>query len=311
MLRLRTGCNATFNGIRQGYSGVTDECFGANQDIFFTNKPGDGGHTFTTSIQAAKTFEWGNAWSMNVTTGYAYNESEVGNPGNSFTASGNHRSVVYRELENPTIGPSYRNNPHNFVLAMTLSKNLWGDNRTSFSAFFSRRKGNPISTVYFGDYADFVGDQSDEARYLMYVPIDENDPLVVWDDPQTAADFFAYTDRKGLKRGAITKKGAIDEPWQSDLDIRIQQEIPLFGGVKGLIYFDIENVLNMIDDSWGTKAYINTTDIASAVGIIDAQVIDDGNGNDVYLYSGFQNPDTIPDSWDSLYRIQMGLRVNF
>ena len=168
---LRAGCNATFNGVRQGFSGVTPECIGANQDIYFTNRPGDGGNTFTTSIQASKLFEWGNAWQMNVTTGYAYNESEIGNPGNSFTASGNHRSVVYRELENAPIGPSYRNTPHNFVLAGTISNMFFGDNKTSLSAFFSRKKGGPMSIVFFGGpYDGVVGDQSDEARYLLYVP---------------------------------------------------------------------------------------------------------------------------------------------
>jgi hypothetical protein len=248
---------------------------------------------------------------MNLSTGYSYNKSEIGNPGNSFTASGNHRSVVYRELENPTIGPSYRNNPHNFVLSASISKNIWGDNRSSLTAFFSRRKGNPLSAVFFGDYADFVGDQSDEARYLLYVPTDENDSIARFDSAQTASDFFAWADKQGLKRGAIAPKGAIDEPWQSDLDIRIQQEIPFFGRSKGLLYLDIENVLNLIDDSWGTKSYINTTDIASAVGVIDAVVVDDGTGNDIYEYSGFSAPTTTPDSWDTLYRVQMGIRVSF
>jgi len=303
-------CTATFNGPGLGFNGVGPECYGANQDIFFTNLKGNGGNTSTISIQASKLFEWGSGWNMNLSTGYSYNESEIGNPGNSFTASGNHRSVVYRELENPTVGPSYRNTPHNFVIAATISKQFFGDNTTSMTAFFSRRKGNPISAVFFGDYADFVGDQSDEARYLLYVPTDENDPIVTWDDPQTASDFFAWSDKMGLKRGAIAPKGAIDEPWQSDLDLRFQQEIPFFGKSKGKIYLDIENVLNLIDDSWGAKSYIDSTDIASAVGVIDAAVTT-VNGPEQYLYSGFSAPTTTPDTWDSLYRVQLGIRVDF
>ena len=122
--------------------------------------------------------------------------------------------------------------------------------------------------------------------------------------------FFAWADKAGLKRGAIAPKGAIDEPWQTDLDLRFQQEIPFFGNAKGKIYLDIENVLNLINDSWGAKSYIDTTDIASAVGIIDAAVVN-VNGTDVYEYSGFDAPTTTPDTWDSLYRIQLGLRVDF
>ena len=303
---LADDCNATFNGPRQGFSNVTPDCFGANQDIFFTNKPGDGGKTFTTSIQGSKLFEWGSGWQANVSLGYSYNQSDIGNPGNSFTASGNHRSVVYRELENPTVGPSYRNTPHNFVLAGTFTKAFFGDNETRLSAFFSRRKGSPVSAVYEGDdYSDAVGDQSDEARYLIYVPTGESDPIVTWDD-DTASDFFAWADKQGLKRGAIAKKGALDEPWQTDLDIRIQQEIPFFANSKAKIYLDIENFLNMMNDDWGAKNYIDTTDILSAVAVVNAEV-----SGGQYVYSNFQKPETTPDTWDSLYRIQLGIRVDF
>jgi len=304
---LRAGCNATFNGPREGFSGVTPECLGnANSDIFFTNRPGDGGYTFTTSVQASKMFEWGDAWQMNITTGYSYNESEVGNPGNSFTASGNYRSVVNRELGTAPIGPSFRNTPHNFVLSATVSNQFFGDNTTSVTAFFQRRKGNPISPVFFaGPFDDAVGDTASEARHLLYVPTDANDPLVTWADGSADA-FFAWTDSVGLARGAVAGKGSIDEPWQSDLDIRIQQEIPFFGESKAKIYLDIENFLNLLSDSNGTKSYIVTTDILSAVGVVEADVV-----GGQYVYENFTAPRTLPDSWDSLYRIQLGVRVDF
>ena len=175
-----------------------------------------------------------------------------------------------------------------------------------------------MSTVYFGTtYAGVIGDQSDESRYLLYVPTGPNDPLVTWRD-NSADAFFAWTDSVGLARGAIAGKGAIDEPWQSDLDLRFQQEFPFFGDAKGKIYFDIENVLNLIDDSSGTKRYIDDTDIASAVALIAA---DYDPVADQYVYSAeldsdgvpttFQAPTTTPDSWDSLWRIQVGIRVDF
>lgn len=306
---LRAGCNATFNGPRQGFSNVTPECIGGgNSDIFFTNRPGDGGHTFTTTIQASKMFDWGDDWQLNISTGYSYNESEVGNPGNSFTASGNFRSVVNRDLGTAPIGPSYRNTPHNFVLAATISNMFFGDNKTSVTAFFQRRKGHPVSAVFFdGPYSGAIGDTASEARHLLYVPTGPTDPLVTWSDGSADA-FFAWTDAAGLARGQIVSKGSIDEPGQSDLDIRIQQEIPFFGESKAKLYLDIENVLNLLDNSSGTKSYINTTDILSAVGVVEADI---DTVNNQYIYSGFSEPQTTPDSWDSLYRIQVGIRVDF
>ena len=305
---LLPGCNATFNGLRQGFSNVTPECLGGNQDIFFTNQPGDGGSTFTTSLQLAKTWSWGADWELSTNFGYSYNDSEIGNPGTSFTAAGNFRSVVTSDLQNIPIGVSLRNTPHNFVLATTLSKNFFGDNRTSVTAFFQRRSGASVSAVYTDDqFADAIGDTSGEARNLLYVPTDANDPLVQFDPGFDTAAFFDFVDRRGLRRGAISRKGAIDERWFSDLDIRIQQEIPFFRDSKAKIYIDIENVLNLIDDDMGRKTFINT-DIASAVGVVDATI---DPGTNTYIYESFNAPQALPDTFDSLWRLQLGIRADF
>ncbi len=306
---LRPGCNATFDGVRQGYSGVTPECLGGNQDVFYTNQPGDGGHTFTASFQASKMFETNNGWNINFVGGYSYNESEIANPGTSFTAAENFRAVVATDIVNLDVGPSLRNTPHNFVLSTTFSKLIWGDNRTSITAFFQRRAGAPVSAVFSGNYAASIGDTGGRARNMLYIPTDENDPLVNFDAGFDVDAFFNWVDKNDLKRGAIQKKGQLDEAWATDLDIRIQQEIPFFGESKAKVYLDIENFLNLVNDSWGRKRYFDTQDIASAVQIVDGVI--DPNDPSVYQYNSFTPPQTLPDTFDTLYRIQLGIRVDF
>ncbi len=308
---LRAGCNATFVGVRQGYTGVTDECLGGNQDVYFTNQPGDGGSTFTTSIQASKNFDWDSGWSMNFTGGYAYNESETANPGSSFTAAENFRAVVATDIENLDVGPSFRNTAHNFVLSATFSKAFFGDNRTSISMFAQRRSGGPISAAFLAPYAASIGDTGGRARNMLYVPTGVNDPNVNFGDDFDTDAFFTWADKQGLKRGKIQKKGALSQDWSTDLDLRFQQEIPFFGKVKAKLYLDIENVLNLVNDDWGVKSYINTQDIPSAVGVVDAVISSDDPS--VYDYNAFVNPNSLqtPDSWDSLYRIQFGIRADF
>ena len=204
---LLPGCNATFNGLRQGFSNVTPECLGGNQDIFFTNQPGDGGSTFTTSLQLAKTWNWGADWQLSTNFGYSFNDSDVGNPGTSFTAAGNFRSVVTSDLQNIPIGPSLRNTPHNFVLATTLSKAFFGDNKTSITAFFQRRSGSPVSAVFTDDqFAGAIGDTSGEARNLVYIPTDVNDPLVQFDPGFDTTAFFDFVDRRGLRAAPLRRK---------------------------------------------------------------------------------------------------------
>ena len=67
-------------------------------------------------------------------------------------------------------------------------------------------------------------------------------------------------------------------------------------------------MLNLFNDDWGVKRYINTTDIGSAVAIVDA---DFDAGANVYNYNSFSEPTKIIDTFDSLYRIQLGIRADF
>ena len=80
--------------------------------------------------------------------------------------------------------------------------------------------------------------------------------------------------------------------------------------MKAKLYIDIENVLNMIDDDWGVKSYINTQDVPSGVGVVDATI---DAGGSTYTYTNFTNPNTLQtaDTWDSLYRVQIGIRADF
>lgn len=306
---LLPGCNATFNGVRQGYSDVTPECLGGNQDVYFTNKVGDAGYTFTLSLQLGKSFNWGDSWGLNLRGGYAYNESEVGNPGTSFTAAENFRAVVASDINAVPVGPSLRNNKHNFVLSTTISNDFFGDNTTSLTAFIQVRDGHELSAAFNGQpYADGIGDTGGRARNLLYVPTDINDPLVNFDPGFDSTAFFAWADSAGLARGAISSKGAINEDWQQDLDIRISQEIPFFKESKLKLFVDIENVLNLISDGNGTKKYINTTDIGSAVGVVTAGV---DTVTNTYTYTDYTPITEFPDTFDSLYRIQIGIRGDF
>jgi len=247
---------------------------------------------------------------LNMSGGYSYNESEVGNPGTSFTAAENFRAVVAEDIVNLPLGPSLRNTPHNFVLNTTFSKEYWSGYKTSITAFMQRRAGSPISVVFNGaPYGNAIGDTSgNRARNLLYIPTDENDPLVNFDAAFPVGAFFNWVDKNDLKRGAIQKKGTYDEAWFSDLDIRIQQEIPFFGDFKAKVYFDIENVLNLLDDSYGRKRFVNTQDIQSAVGVVSAGI---DTVNNQYTFTSFNEPVEVLDTWDSLYRIQLGVRVDF
>lgn len=308
---LAANCNATFNGIRQGFSGVTADCFGSGRrDSLLTNTVGGDGHTFTMSVQASKLFEFSNDWTLNIGGGYAYNESEAANPGDSFRAPTTFESAVTSDLQNVPVGTSFRNVPHNFTLQGTLSKDFIADHKTSITAFLNVRAGASLSPTFIGGtFGGSIGDVGGRDRNLLYVPTDASDPLVNFDPGFDSGAFFAWVDAEGFERGAIAGVGSLEEDWQTDLDIRIQQEIPFFRESKIRLFLDIENVLNLLSDERGVKSYYNVPSVGSAVGVVSGQV--DPADASQYLYTSFTAPVEIPDTFDSLYKIQFGIRGEF
>lgn len=301
------GCTATFNGIRNGFSGVTPLCFGGVDDILMTNSTGDDGYTFTASIQGGKSFDWGENWNLNLRGGYSYNESEIGNPGTRFTAAENFRTAVTTDLFDNSVGPSLRNTPHNFVLSGTFSNEFFDGYRTSLTAFIQIRQGAELSAVFDSGLSRSIGDPGNIARNLLYIPNGPTDPLVNFASGFDTGAFFAFVDANGFRRGTIAGKGGLGEDWSRDLDIRIQQELPgIVGDARIKLFVDFENVLNLINDDWGPKRYMNTSGIDEAVKIVDATI----SGRQ-YNYVNFTPPTEFFDTFDSLFRIQLGIRGEF
>ena len=115
----------------------------------------------------------------------------------------------------------------------------------------------------------------------MYIPTDANDPLVTFEPGFDTSAFFQWVDKNDFKRGAIQ---------------------------KAKLYIDIENFLNLLNDDMGTKRYINTTDNASSVAVVSTDI---DTVNNTFVFQEFTPPETLPDTFDSLWRIQVGVRADF
>jgi hypothetical protein len=323
---LLPGCNATFNGPGQGFSnagpdGGPCDAGGDDQDILLTN--GVSGSTTSVSLQLSKLFELGSKTSMDLRLGYAYTDSEVGNPVNSSTATSGYEEVATAVINNNQLGPAVYANKHNFVLRALFDHYFFENNPTSIGLFFRRRSGNPFSFTYDNNTpTTLFGDSDNEERNLFYVPTGPTDPLVDFsslDAAGTTQDFFNFLDATGLSRyaGTISPKNAFNEPWTSDLDVRIAQDIPLpWADHSFKVFLDIENILNLFSDSNNIQRYADIGDIQEGVPVLDAAF----NGTQ-YVYSNFNpgNGNSAPtynitnqrDVDDSVWRIQLGFRYQF
>lgn len=321
---LLEGCDATFIGIREGFANVTAACNagGDDQDILMTNGPS--GSTDSISIQLARHFNLTSRTELDLRFGYAYTDAKVANPVNSSTATSSFEEVAVAVINRPEIGPAVWANKHNIVLNATLKHYFFEDNPTSIGIFFRRRSGRPFSYVYDNNTPTLVfGDSDNEERNLLYVPTGPDDPLVdfsVLEAQGTLNDFFAFLDETGLSKfaGQIAPKNGFTGPWNSDLDLRISQDIPLPGWDHKLrFFFDIENFLNLISDDQNVAKFPDGGDVQEGLPVLDAVLSEDGSQFVLSNFNpggGFHTEPRLPEDLDvddSVWRIQLGIRYEF
>jgi hypothetical protein len=318
---LRAGCNATFNGIRQGFSnagttgGPCDDSGNNNQDVLMTN--GVEGSTQSLSLQFAKDFDFSDKTSLNVGLGYAWLDAEVGNPVNSSTAGSSYEEVAKIGINNNTLGPALWANEHNFVLSARL-KHFWNDNNaTSIAMFYQRRSGRPFSYTYEDDTVEeYFGDSDDEENILIYVPTGPSDPLMDFSNLSQAQidGLFDFFDATGLSAyaGGIAPKNGFNSPWSTDLDMRIQQDIGLWKEHQVQIFMDIENVLNLFSDD-NNRRYANTGDVQEAVRVLEINERDPAAINNFTQFeiTRWYDEGLNFDVDDSVWRVQLGIRYKF
>ncbi len=321
---LRAGCDATLIGIREGFSNVSAACNagGDDQDILMTNGPS--GSTDSLSVQLAKSFDLSGNTSLDFRFGYAYTDAKVGNPVNSSTATSSFEEVAVAVINQTELGPAVWSEKHNYVVGATLRHYFFADNPTTIGLVFRRRSGRPFSYVYDNNTPTLVfGDSDNEERNLLYVPTGPDDPLVDLSklDAQGTTDaFFRFLDRSGLSQyaGQIAPKNGFTGPWNTDVDLRLSQDIPLPGWNHSLkFFFDIENVLNLFSDSQNVQRFVDGGDVQEGVPVLDAALSADGTK---FVLSNFDpgggssapsfNP-RVTDVDDSVWRIQLGVRYEF
>jgi len=105
---------------------------------------------------------------------------------------------------------------------------------------------------------------------LIYVPIDATNTAEIQFDPlggmsaqQQAAAFNAFIEQDDYlseNRGKISERFGGVNPWYSNIDVRIMQDIVFDAGGRDhklQISLDILNVANLINSDWGVRKVAN------------------------------------------------------
>jgi hypothetical protein len=142
-------------------------------------------------------------------------------------------------------------------------------------------------------------------RNPLYVPNGPSDPNAFFTNAEDEAAFFEWAKNKGLKRGQFVGRNSIDSKVSSRIDLRVDQEIPLFmDDLKGRAFLKIYNFTNMLNSDWGRQ---NDARFDSA-SVVEVELDPSG----AYEYTSFspKGVNTLQTT-DSAWEMRLGLEVNF
>ena len=260
--------------------------------------------------------------SFDLFTSYTYADVEDVGYGTSSTATSNYSDFAAYDRQKPRAGTSNYQTEHLAKVRFNWSKEIVNGYQTKVSIFATRRSGQPYSYTFQENNAcvlDVGGgrcareSRNDDAGHLLYVPTGVNDPLFAASsfggDAAAQQEFFNYINSSELGQyaGGIADRNGDNSRWSTIIDLRIQQELPAINeDHKFLLFFDIENLGNLLNSDWGR---VERTRYEYARKVVSANIVDGQ-----YEYFGLRNPDSIKNLEvlsQSVWQVQFGLKYEF
>jgi hypothetical protein len=302
-----TGALSIFNSTTSSSSSVltANKATGPVYELTNTNKGGS--QTYSVNLHTPIINGW--AWSF----GYAHVHATQVDPSPSSVAS-----TGFSDLYgvNPNDNIAYRSayaTPDKVVARVVKEFNFFKthNSHTTISAQFIAQTGQAYSYVFKGDAnGDGVVNSS-----LMYVPTGPNDPKVTWASSADQTAFFSYLSQHSdlaQYEGKIAPRNAFYAPWQRTVNLHVQQEIPIYGPGRLILFADCFNFANLLNRNWGiVDNFDNAFNVRTVVGTQYNPAGNNGAGQFIYVYNAAtQNTPTIYSDM-SRYNIQIGARLEF
>ena len=197
----------------------------------------------------------------------------------------------------------------------------WATNfNTTFSAVYSGQSGSRFSYVYGGDVNnDGIFLNND----LVYVPAsaaeinlvpagtqDSRSEVEIW---QQLDAFIAQDEYLSKNRGRVVARNGGLQPWFSQVDVRLLQDIFTYSSGKQhslQLSLDVLNFGNLLNSNWGVRQQVVNPNFLSFAGYNEEgepQFSFPLQGDAEPLQQSFQTDSSILSRW----RMQLGLRYSF
>ena len=328
-----TGASALTPDGRQRYFDIvcnnnTTVCSGDPGDYVLTNT--SRGRGFVGVVHVNKTWDFG----LSGGASFTYQNVKDQQALVSSIASSNYQNGAYLDANGGAYGHSNDEIRYSIKYNLSYEHAFFGDYKTRIDLFGQTRSGYPFSYTFFDPAGSsraaggVFGTTGFAGRYLLYVPTGTSDPKVTYAASgagatlQTAAQAQALLDSLinsgDLKkyRGTIAPRNAFNDPWFTKIDLHLEQQIPAFVGHSRIsVFADVENVLNLINHSWG-ETLRTTFSYTKQVATVTCAAVG-GNSCDHYVYSAVLTPAQLASApvnfnlGSSLYTIRIGARITF
>lgn len=296
-----------------------------NQDLLMTND--NRGRSLIGVVRVAKEWDWG----LSLDGSYTRSDIKDANAINSTTAGSTYERNAFVDPNFAAYGRSVYETRDQWKLGVDYKHAFFGDNFTRISLFGEYRTGRPYSITMLDRTSGrlaVLGTVGNGGRGLLYVPT-LNDPKVSFDTADSEAAFNNLVSDLGLGkyRGRIIPKNTHNSPDFFKIDLRVTQDIPVFGFGKIKLFGDLENVLNFIDKDWGSLRQVSFPQTAAVVDV-QCLTVATPTGTNVptgdprlntasnqvctqYRYSKVTPPIQQIITRQSLYQIRVGVRFEF
>jgi hypothetical protein len=275
------------------------------------------GYQLNISFQAQRTFNNG----LYAMFGYNYLVAkDASSISAEISSDAFDRNPILNNANEANLTPSLYGLTHRFIAALSRKFEYSGKWATTISVFGSWNTGDRFAYVYGGD----INNDGTSSNDLLYVPtdaeivsmnfqpfVDINGNIQSPSAQRTAFQKFISQDKYlSWLRGQYTEKYGGTNPWYSQVDLRILQDLKLGKEKKQMMQFsfDLINLGNFISSKWGVRQYATTSGYFQPISVALS-----GIGNtpvyrfDPSLIGTFlSNPDL-----QSRWQMQFGLRYIF
>jgi len=268
----------------------------------------DQGHGAVYSLDIGKSWDTDNLGRFDLNLGYAYQDIKEVNPGNAFIAFEGFGQPATSDRNAQTLFNSEFEIKNRITANLSWQKEIFGDNTTAVNLFYTGRSGRHFSytfgrTFLFG--GTFLSDFDGLDSQSLYVPSGAGDALVV--DNAASAALNSYVDGDECLseyKGSIIPRHACTSGWVNRFDLHFSQEVKLPGLEHGLEFtFDIQNLGNLINNSWGR--------VESYLLPFNVPLVDVGIEGGQYEYSNFRTQNQTVAALPSVWKMQFGIHYRF